>query len=507
MLQHRILCISPAQEVRRALCRLMTATGATTEFIDDPRHLPVEAPNLLVVDMRPPAAIDLAELGERLPGVRTICLVDANDHARMVECLGHAQCDSVLTADEQFDAEDFIHVSTRLLKREPIGIRTYFQGGVAVYDFSISSYQDKARVLDALAGYAELAGARGPVRERIVLVAEELLMNAIYHAPVDQDGRSQYDHLNRKQLSSLTFTRPVKVSCASNGRRFAIVATDEYGSLDKRTVLRFLAKSSSANLEPEQRVAGAGLGLVTMLKTASKLVYNLTVGASTEAIAVFDIDLIMDGQVGVRTLDIFTERCALTPIAAMAPTSERERRPSRLGARIVVAVSTALVVSGGAYVVERSPTAREAPRPAATAPPTTAPPTIEHAAAAAGIQVPSPPVAAAPVAPVAVAPETVQVAFESTPAGSEVVAEDGQPLGHTPFSVRLPATGHPQRFEFRRDGYRPVSKALALDHDASVVIELAAVTPRPEHAGSLGRSRRHGGDRIDPSGLMNPFHD
>ena len=100
------------------------------------------------------------------------------------------------------------------------------------------------KALDVLNAYAELAGARGPVRDRMALVAEELIINGMYHAPVDENGKPLYRHLPRKELAKLTFDRKVKVACASNGQHFAVAVRDAYGSLDKDTVVKFLSKGT-----------------------------------------------------------------------------------------------------------------------------------------------------------------------------------------------------------------------------------------------------------------------
>ena len=46
MLRHRILVVSSEANMRRSLKRLMTATGAVTEFVNDLARLPADAPSL-----------------------------------------------------------------------------------------------------------------------------------------------------------------------------------------------------------------------------------------------------------------------------------------------------------------------------------------------------------------------------------------------------------------------------------------------------------------------------
>jgi hypothetical protein len=346
MLRHRILVISGEANMRRALKRLMTATGAVTEFVNDLKALPADPPSLVAVDLRSASAPKLSDLEKVFPDVRLLAIVGAQDFGQMVECLRLPRCGSVITYDDGFEPEDFIITVTKLLHGQVFGLQKYFPWGVTLYNMEISSYEEKARALDVLNAYAELAGARGPVRDRMALVAEELIMNALYHAPVDDKGTRKYEHLPRKELARMTFDKKVKITCASNGQHFAVAVTDSYGSLEKDTVVKFLSKGTHKELEPEQRESGAGLGLVTGLKNASKLVFNLAPGMGTEVIALFDLDLMAKGRSGVRSVHVFTER---RKQAAHATVPASRGNPG--SAPLIVGALAALMVLVGIYAV------------------------------------------------------------------------------------------------------------------------------------------------------------
>ncbi len=349
MLRHRILVVSSEANMRRALKRLMTATGAVTEFVNDVSTLPMDPPSLLAVDLRSSSAPKLKDLEKVFPDVRLLCIVGAQDYGQMVECLRLPRCGSVITYDDGFEPEDFIITVTKLLHGQVFGLQKYFPWGVTLYNMEISSYEEKARALDVLNAYAELAGARGPVRDRMALVAEELIMNALYHAPVDDAGVRLYEQMPRKELARMTFSRKVKITCASNGQHFALAVADSYGSLEKDTVVKFLAKGTQKALEPEQRESGAGLGLVTGLKNASKLVFNLAPGIGTEVIALFDLDLLAKGRAGVRSVHVFTERRKQAS-AALAPPSRATPGTAPL---VVGALAIVIVIFGIVGVVKK----------------------------------------------------------------------------------------------------------------------------------------------------------
>jgi hypothetical protein len=345
MLRHKILIVSSEASMRRSLKRLMTATGANTEFISDLSKLPAEAPSLIAVDLRSPSAPKMKDLANVFPEVRLIAIVGAQDFGQMVESLRSPRCSSVITFDDEFEPEDFIVTVTKLLHGQVFGLQKYFPWGVTLYNMEIAGYEEKVKALDVLNAYAELAGARGPVRDRMALVSEELLINAMYHAPTDDNGKPLYQHLPRKEMAGKTFDRSVKVACASNGHLFAVAVRDAYGSLDKDTVVKFLSKGTLKSLTPEQKESGAGLGLVTALKNANKLVFNLSPGQGTEVIALFDLDLLAKGRPGVRAVHIFTERRKAP--AKEAPVEKIPKTMSPMTAPLLVGAMALLIIIFG----------------------------------------------------------------------------------------------------------------------------------------------------------------
>jgi hypothetical protein len=348
MLRHRILAISSDPAMRRSLRRLMTATGALTDFIPDLSQLPAEPPSLIAADLRSKEAPTLEDLGKAFPEKRLVCIVGAQDFAQIVACLKTPRCGSVITYDDRFEPDDFIITVTKLLHGQVFGLQKYFPWGVTVYNMEVSGYDEKVRSLDVLTTYAELAGARGAVRDRMALVAEELIINGMYHAPVDDKGKPLYRHMPRKELAKMHFERPVRVACASNGQHFAVAVRDSYGSLDKETIVKFLAKGADPKLVPEQqREQGAGLGLVTALKSASKLVFNIAPGVGTEVIALFDMDLLSKGRQGVRSVHIFAERRRVKPATAV-----EALRPSPMPI-IAGALALVLIIFGVVGVVRK----------------------------------------------------------------------------------------------------------------------------------------------------------
>ena len=76
------------------------------------------------------------------------------------------------------------------------------------------------------------------------------------------------------------------------------------------------------------------------------------------------------------------------------------------------------------------------------------------------------------------APSKVNVAFDSTPRGAQVFADDeGAPLGTTPFVAQLERAEQTVRYAFRLEGHETVFLPVSLNNDAQAVVSLPASTP------------------------------
>src|SRR5262249_18623191 len=159
--------------------------------------------------------------------------------------------------------DEFIASATKALRGNVFGLQKYFPWGVTTFSIVVASGEQKTKAIDILMRYANMAGLRGPVRDRVQTVADELMMNGLYHAPVDKDGKELFAGRTLKELSQLPRVPPIEVAYGSSGRYFGIAARDGGGSLTRTRALSYLAKAKGGQADIEQKVGGAGLGLVS----------------------------------------------------------------------------------------------------------------------------------------------------------------------------------------------------------------------------------------------------
>jgi anti-sigma regulatory factor (Ser/Thr protein kinase) len=95
----------------------------------------------------------------------------------------------------------------------------------------------------------------------------------------------------------------VKLRWGCDARYLAIEVTDQFGSLDKDTILRSLARSNIRDSG-----GGAGMGISLCYRSCDHLVFNLSPGRRTEIIALIDVRYPPAERTTVSSYNVFVER-------------------------------------------------------------------------------------------------------------------------------------------------------------------------------------------------------
>jgi hypothetical protein len=376
MLRYHMNVITRDGALKRSIKRLTTATGATADFVTDGGQInPTRTINLAIYDARHELP-DRRFFAQVPRTARILYIVGGEDLVSRVPLFEDQRVTSLFHLDEQFDDDEFISSATKALRGEIFGLQKYFPWGVTTFTMLVKNYEEKARAIDIMMSYAQQAAVRGPVRDRIQLVADELMMNGLYHAPVDETGQEKYRGLTIKQIAQLPEVAPIQVQYGCSGRYFGVAVRDGGGSLRRERALEYLARAR-AGAEMEQKRSGAGLGLISTLRSVSKLVFNMAPTYSTEVIGLFDMDLPSHGMVGARSLHLFTADPSSPEVAGQDEEEERAASRVRPGPRaswaVAALVGAAVAGLATAFFLERERTPARASTPVAAAVPAQSP--------------------------------------------------------------------------------------------------------------------------------------
>lgn len=235
-----------------------------------------------------------SDLKERFPHSRIVLMTTdsiRNDFESLMKAPFLPNIVSRAESDRAFTVKNIVTTVTKLTSKDFFGLEKYLSWGADVRWTPVVSSDKRADYLQTMDQYFESLGIRRTARERAALVGEELLMNAIYDAPVDHEGKSLFNHLNRKEVIYLKPNQQAKIRYATDGMLLAVSVEDPFGSLSGKVILNYLEscyqdRAGSMN----ENKGGAGRGLHQIVENSDLVVFNIHPKVKTEVIALFHLD-------------------------------------------------------------------------------------------------------------------------------------------------------------------------------------------------------------------------
>jgi hypothetical protein len=282
----KVVVAHPDRKAQRSLQRLVGATLCPVEVVADADALvaAVDADTIAVVDIglaaaqpalrERPARAWIAVPGEGL----------AAAEAPAVAALLEGGWDHVVSHPMPVLAEELLATVQKLLRNEVFGLEKYIAWGADVRGYTLEDAAERGDVVTALASDVTAVGLPERVSSLVSVIADELLANALYVAPLDDHKRRYRVTEARERSRALRGRDVVTVRWATDARYLAIEVRDRWGTLDPDTVAERLASGKVGSSAPE-----SGMGLALAYACCNQLVIDLEPEVMTEVIALLDV--------------------------------------------------------------------------------------------------------------------------------------------------------------------------------------------------------------------------
>ena len=359
------IAITPDKALGKTLRTALMAAGTDVTVHDAPDQLPkgrIRA-DLVVVHQPSPDAEVLREIAERvaehafvipiLPRGNLPAAVDA------MKC--HERVAGVLGADA-IRGEEVTAMATRLLFGDIFGLAKVLPWGARIHSLRVGTKDEKTAAIDEVSKFAAAIGVRRKYRDAIQQCCDEMLMNALYDAPVGPDGVPLSKTMTRKNRPTLTGESRALIEYGCDGRRFAVAVRDFFGRFERKTLVEYLDKCLHSKQQIDDKPGGAGLGLYLMSNSATSVMFNVQPGIATECVCTFDIDA---SKLTLEQLGVFREARGSEPVplASMEPARTAQgatvvapkAESSSVGRGIMLALGSAVLVLVGIVAVIGAP--------------------------------------------------------------------------------------------------------------------------------------------------------
>lgn len=163
--------------------------------------------------------------------------------------------------------------------------------GTSIQKLEVQNSIQKEFVTESVRGYLVEAGCIERSANVIANSLDELIMNAIYNAPVDANGKRIYNEPPISQALDLEGRNRVEIEVATEGSFALISVTDFYGSLSRDTIVKHVARSYNGyqNNSIQSEGSRAGLGLALIFRSGGSYHFSIDPGIRTTVSIIFDI--------------------------------------------------------------------------------------------------------------------------------------------------------------------------------------------------------------------------
>lgn len=288
-----IVVISADKGFGKQLTTAVNAAGATGHLHSSIAALGegnIEAA-LLILHLVDDSLASLEALLPRVIGdTRVIAILPRANLVAAVDIMRASERVNAMMVAERFDSHELVGIASRVLAGDIFGIEKTLRWGTHVHSQLVGDYEGKSVAISRISQFAQQMNVRRKYRDSIEQCVDEMLMNALYDAPVDDHGRPLFSSMTAKTRVALTSQHNVAVQYACDGRKFVVSVRDEFGTLERGTVLQYLHKCLHANQQIDSKPGGAGLGLYLMVNSATNVLFNVLPGVATEVVCTFDLE-------------------------------------------------------------------------------------------------------------------------------------------------------------------------------------------------------------------------
>ena len=195
----------------------------------------------------------------------------------------------------------------------PLPVREYMQCHGTGCEWLPRSTADLHATLEDLENRIDQLCVQKRTTRRIVGVAHELLMNALYDAPVDDQGRHLYAHDRTRPVSVDARDSP-RFVLATDGLTLVLQVSDRFGGLRRNHVYASIGRglrSRDADATREELVntgtGGAGVGIHRIVFQANATVFDVIPERATVVTALFELDQPnREARTSPRSLHVFS---------------------------------------------------------------------------------------------------------------------------------------------------------------------------------------------------------
>lgn len=281
-LKYRILIVDDEKAIRMMLSDYLEQnytieTAETGEAALD--ILKSQKCDLVISDINMPGMSGpqlLSKVKMLYPSTKT-ALITAYNVDEYIQASKEFSITNIIPKTVPFNFAELDFIVKGLVTGDIFGLGRYLlNDGSILEKHIITSTMDSRKVQDHLIGlFQKKFGTSGDMK----LILDEIITNAMYHAPVHPDGTEKYQEFNDVTLEPHEF---IDVECGYDSEKYAVSITDRQGHLTKEMVLYKIERQITG----EGLLDDSGRGIHMSRLFADRMIININPKKTTEVILI-----------------------------------------------------------------------------------------------------------------------------------------------------------------------------------------------------------------------------
>jgi hypothetical protein len=289
----RALVLERNKLVSRRLQRYFLAAGLEPILVEDPKDLAAHLPGVRLVAADTFDGDQVAKAVREQPGTRGL-LWTAEPLKRSVRLMVENPAISNVLGRKDFESTpkpwELMLVLRRLVDPATVPrLDAYLDWGFSGYKEKVATTQARDAAVAGVQAFINRLLVPRRIAEMFGELAHEMLMNAMYDAPADGQGRPKYA-LDRKADIALLDAEQPTLRMATDGSKLVLQVKDPFGRLQRKHVFDGLARGLAQG-EMDTSHGGAGLGMMVCHNSTAAMFFDVAAGSHTEVTGVFELDL------------------------------------------------------------------------------------------------------------------------------------------------------------------------------------------------------------------------
>ena len=218
----------------------------------------------------------LADIRKKYPATR-VALITAYNIDEYVRVAKDSSITNIIPKTVPFNFSELDTIVSGLLSGDVFGLSKYLLQEKTTLDTTwIKSTQDAREYRERV---VEIFNSKFGTSGDMKLIFDEIVTNAIYHAPTHSDGTEKYQEFSDVTLEPSEY---IYVECGYDREKYAISITDYQGKLSKETVLYKIDRQ----LTGEGVLDDSGRGIHMSRLFADRMIINIEPNKRTEVILI-----------------------------------------------------------------------------------------------------------------------------------------------------------------------------------------------------------------------------